>query len=79
MEKVEIAAPAAGQPILMQQGRTEVIVATTEEKELFLMVGNERIQISGYSTKSIGGGLTEINVTIVGDTSFTELSTISKK
>lgn len=66
------------QPILKQQERTEVAVMTTEENKLFLMVGNERISISGYHTKSIGGGLTEINITIVGETAFTELSTISK-
>lgn len=63
----------------LKKPKTEVCVATTEEKELFLLIGNERIQISGYNTKSIGGGLTEINVTITGETSFTELSTISRK
>ena len=73
------AAHIAEQPVSKQKERTEVIVATIEGRELILMVGNERIPISGYNTKSIGGGLTEINVTIIGETAFTELSTISKK
>lgn len=79
MAEMEKAALVTEQPVSKQQKRTEVIVATTEEKELILMIGNERISISGYNTKSIGGGLTEINITIVGETSFTELSAISKK
>ena len=29
----------------LKNPKTEVCVATTEEKELFLLVGNERIQI----------------------------------
>lgn len=72
------AAPGTGQPIPKQEERTEVIVVTTEDDELLLMVGNETIQIAGYSTESIGRGMTKINIAITGKTVITELSAISK-
>lgn len=52
----------------------EVIVVKTEDGQLFLMVGNERVEISDFVTRSSAHGETELLITIKGKTVSTELS-----
>lgn len=42
--------------------------------KVFLMVGNEKVEICDFTTRSSAHGETELLVTIKGKTVFTELS-----
>ena len=54
--------------------KIEIIVIKTEDEQLFLMVGNERINISDFKSRSSAHGDTELLITIKGGTVSTELS-----
>lgn len=40
----------------------------------FLQIGNEQIEISDYNVKSSANGVTELNITINGNSNVLELS-----
>lgn len=40
----------------------------------FLQIGTEQMEISNYNVKSSADGTTELNITIIGDSSVFELS-----
>ena len=57
-----------------ENGKVEVIVIKTENGNLFLLVGNEKVEICDFTTRSSAHGETELLVTIKGKTVSTELS-----
>lgn len=64
----------ASENMQSENGKVEVIVIKTENGKLFLMVGNERVEICDFTTRSSAHGETELLVTIKGKTVSTELS-----
>lgn len=58
--------------------KVEVVAVKTEDGKLLLMVGNEGVEISDFTTKSSAHGDTELIVTIKGRTVSTELSASSR-
>lgn len=57
-----------------ENGKVEVIAIKTENGKLFLLVGNEKVEICDFTTRSSAHGETELLVTIKGKTVSTELS-----
>ncbi len=64
----------ASENVQSENGEIEVIVVKTENGKFFLMVGNEKVEICDFTTRSSARGETELLVTIKGKTVFTELS-----
>lgn len=64
----------ASENMQSENGKVEVIVIKTENGKLFLMVGNERVEICDFTTRSSAHGETELLVTIKGKTVSTELA-----
>lgn len=60
-----------------EKEKIQVVVIKREEGKHLLRVGNETIEISDFTTISSAHGDTELIVTIVGATFFTEISAIA--
>lgn len=55
------------------------MVISKMDSRMFLQIGSEQIEISDYAVKSSASGITELNITISGNTNVFELSASLKE
>ena len=53
--------------------KTEITIHRIDSRS-FLQIGNEQVEISDYNVKSSANGITELNITINGNSNVFELS-----
>ena len=64
----------------LKTGKTRTLEKKTEitihriDSRSFLQIGNEQVEISDYNVKSSANGITELNITVSGNSNVFELS-----